>query len=91
MTDTRDQDARKQDGSPSSGQFTCPTCKRRVNRSTDGSSGLPRFFHFCSERCKLIDLGAWFDADYRIAAKPDDESEESLDPSCQPGRRVPGE
>jgi endogenous inhibitor of DNA gyrase (YacG/DUF329 family) len=34
------------------------------------------FFPFCSERCKLIDLGAWFDGDYRIPAHPADASDE---------------
>jgi endogenous inhibitor of DNA gyrase (YacG/DUF329 family) len=24
------------------------------------------FFPFCSERCRLIDLGAWLDEDYRL-------------------------
>ncbi len=43
----------------------------------EGSSGLPRFFPFCSERCKLIDLGAWFEADYRIPAKPEEDFEDS--------------
>jgi endogenous inhibitor of DNA gyrase (YacG/DUF329 family) len=58
-------------------EFTCPTCKRRVRVSQDDPSKLPRFFPFCSARCKWIDLGAWLDADYRIAAKPDEESEDS--------------
>jgi endogenous inhibitor of DNA gyrase (YacG/DUF329 family) len=35
-------------------------------------------FPFCSERCKLIDLGAWLDAEYRIPARPDEESEDAL-------------
>ena len=26
------------------------------------------YFPFCSERCKLLDLGAWFDEDHRIPA-----------------------
>lgn len=39
------------------------------------SMTLPRFFPFCSERCKMIDLGAWLDAEYRISSKPDDESD----------------
>jgi len=26
---------------------------------------------FCSERCKMIDLGAWAAEDYRIAGKDD--------------------
>ncbi|HNS21468.1 MAG TPA: DNA gyrase inhibitor YacG [Sedimentisphaerales bacterium] len=75
----RDPSSRERDRPEPSGRFVCPTCKRPVNRPTDGSSGLPRFFPFCSERCKLIDLGAWFDGDYRIPAKPDEESDESLD------------
>jgi len=33
------------------------------------------FFPFCSRRCKLIDLGRWFDERYRI------ESEEEPDAS----------
>jgi endogenous inhibitor of DNA gyrase (YacG/DUF329 family) len=32
----------------------CPTCSRSVEW-TEGSRWRP----FCSERCKLIDLGAW--------------------------------
>jgi endogenous inhibitor of DNA gyrase (YacG/DUF329 family) len=27
-----------------------------------------RYFPFCSERCRLIDLGAWLDGGYRIAS-----------------------
>lgn len=26
---------------------------------------------FCSERCKLLDLGAWFDGRHAIPAEPD--------------------
>ncbi len=25
-----------------------------------------RFFPFCSQRCRLLDLGAWLEGDYRI-------------------------
>lgn len=56
-------------------QVTCPTCKRRVRVQQTDSLALPRFFPFCSERCKMIDLGAWLDAEYRIAGKPDDQSD----------------
>jgi endogenous inhibitor of DNA gyrase (YacG/DUF329 family) len=34
---------------------SCPTCQRKVEWS-DESPWRP----FCSERCKLLDLGAWF-------------------------------
>jgi uncharacterized protein len=33
---------------------TCPTCQRPV----EWSEGFPHR-PFCSERCKLLDLGAW--------------------------------
>jgi uncharacterized protein len=56
-------------------QFTCPTCKHLVRVLQKDPSKLPKFFPFCSQRCKLIDLGAWLDADYRIVGKPDEEDE----------------
>jgi endogenous inhibitor of DNA gyrase (YacG/DUF329 family) len=72
-------------------RFVCPICKRPLNVAAEASGKLPRFFPFCSERCKLIDLGAWFDADYRIPAKPDEETEESAGedppPAPEPPRR----
>jgi uncharacterized protein len=39
----------------------CPTCRRPVEWSPD-SPHRP----FCSERCRLIDLGAWFNEDRGI-------------------------
>ncbi|MCX5647346.1 MAG: DNA gyrase inhibitor YacG [Phycisphaerae bacterium] len=56
-------------------RFTCPTCKRRVSAQKEAPLTLPEFFPFCSERCKMIDLGAWLDAEYRIPSKPDDQSD----------------
>jgi len=40
----------------------CPTCKKNFD-------GKPEWFPFCSERCKLLDLGAWANEKYRIAGK----------------------
>jgi hypothetical protein len=42
---------------------SCPTCGEVVRRG--GPADAP-FFPFCSERCKLIDLGKWFDEEHRI-------------------------
>jgi endogenous inhibitor of DNA gyrase (YacG/DUF329 family) len=68
-----------QPGNPRSDlQFTCPTCKRRVRVLQEDPSKLPRFFPFCSARCKWIDLGAWLDAEYRIPSKPEEGSEDSV-------------
>jgi endogenous inhibitor of DNA gyrase (YacG/DUF329 family) len=44
---------------------TCPTCGRELEWA-----GAP-FRPFCSERCRLIDLGAWFSEQRSI---PDDDA-----------------
>ncbi len=44
----------------------CPTCNKPV-KSEDNA-----FLPFCSERCKLIDLGAWFDEKYSVPGNPVD-------------------
>jgi endogenous inhibitor of DNA gyrase (YacG/DUF329 family) len=37
-----------------------------------------RFKPFCSERCKMIDLGAWANEEYRVAAvEQEDEVEDA--------------
>ncbi|MFB3915605.1 MAG: DNA gyrase inhibitor YacG [Terriglobales bacterium] len=46
----------------------CPTCKKVVLRTE-------REFPFCSERCRLIDLGKWASGGYVIStpiSDPDD-------------------
>lgn len=58
--------------------IVCPTCKRSLRVPAMEAADRPRFFPFCSERCRLIDLNAWLDADYRIVARPDEESEDAL-------------
>lgn len=48
----------------------CPQCKRDVTWS-----GASPWRPFCSERCRLIDLGEWFNEENRLggdaAADPD--------------------
>jgi endogenous inhibitor of DNA gyrase (YacG/DUF329 family) len=48
----------------------CPICKREVDESAKGQKG--GFFPFCSERCKLIDLGRWLSGKYQIPVRPQD-------------------
>jgi len=51
----------------------CPTCRKPVHWSEAN-----RFRPFCSERCRLIDLGAWAEERHRIPAEDSgDESEPS--------------
>jgi endogenous inhibitor of DNA gyrase (YacG/DUF329 family) len=49
----------------------CPSCRRAV---------LPRAknpcFPFCSDRCRLVDLGKWLGGEYRIPVAPPPESEQ---------------
>jgi len=42
----------------------CPTCKREVEWSKE-----QKWRPFCSERCKLIDLGEWASESHRIAGE----------------------
>lgn len=58
----------------------CPTCGSRVEWSEQS-----KWRPFCSERCKLIDLGAWADEQYTIASAPTTpiEFDESLLPEKQ--------
>jgi len=52
-------------------QSVCAYCRRRP---VD-----PAWRPFCSERCKLADLGRWMSGDYRIPESPlpdDDEDAE---------------
>lgn len=59
-------------------QIKCPQCGLLTFYSTENS-----FRPFCSERCKILDLGAWASEKYSVPtpehadfAHPDKESEE---------------
>jgi endogenous inhibitor of DNA gyrase (YacG/DUF329 family) len=47
---------------------TCPICGK-VSDSED-KAAWPHY-PFCSDRCKLIDLGRWLREDYRIPTPPE--------------------
>jgi endogenous inhibitor of DNA gyrase (YacG/DUF329 family) len=51
----------------------CPTC----NRKTEWSDASP-FRPFCSERCRLIDLGAWLTEQRAIPGEPVPQPDDSL-------------
>lgn len=46
---------------------TCPTCGKE--HAWDASN---RFRPFCSERCRLIDLGKWANEEYRVEQRERD-------------------
>lgn len=47
---------------------TCRTCGKPIDASS-------RWFPFCSERCRLADLGRWFSGDYRVSRSVQAEDE----------------
>jgi len=57
----------------------CPTCKAPVEWG-----GQSPYRPFCSERCKLIDLGAWASEEHAIAGN---ELEDELFSGDLPGRQ----
>ncbi len=49
----------------------CPVCDVSVDLATTPT--VP----FCSDRCRLIDLGRWLDEAYGVPAPPVDEDDEA--------------
>jgi uncharacterized protein len=63
----------------------CPTCRKPgVVREANAA------FPFCSERCRLIDLGNWLGETYRVPlAEEDDQVEVAEDSSTPAGASNP--
>jgi endogenous inhibitor of DNA gyrase (YacG/DUF329 family) len=51
----------------------CPTCGKETQYQGN------EFRPFCSERCKLLDFGAWADEEYALAAEDQAVSEEEAE------------
>jgi uncharacterized protein len=51
----------------------CPQCGRKAEFTGN------EFRPFCSERCKLIDFGAWADGEYSLPAETTELTDEDLD------------
>ena len=51
-------------------KLRCPICKKAV-KSTDSD------FPFCSDRCRLVDLGKWASGAYRVSS-PVTDADESI-------------
>ncbi|MFY9317399.1 MAG: DNA gyrase inhibitor YacG [Burkholderiales bacterium] len=61
---------------------TCPRCGTQAPYSPEN-----RWRPFCSERCRVIDLGAWASEAYRVPVPPDAESETPPDADPDQERR----
>lgn len=51
----------------------CPTCKRETEYKDN------EFRPFCSERCKLLDFGAWADEEYALPTEETTLTQEDLE------------
>jgi endogenous inhibitor of DNA gyrase (YacG/DUF329 family) len=61
-------------------EHRCPVCHKTVKTPNPKQTEESGCFPFCSQRCKLIDLGAWLDAEYKIVSVPQSEvSEEPIE------------
>jgi len=50
----------------------CPHCGKRAEYSGN------EFRPFCSERCKLLDFGAWIDGEFRLPTESPELTEEDI-------------
>lgn len=44
-------------------EVKCPKCKKKFNYYSS------KFRPFCTERCKMVDLGHWFEETYAVASE----------------------
>ena len=57
----------------------CPVCKRIIPQDK-----ILKTAPFCSQRCKMVDLGNWLDEGYRIPAQDDELFSEDVEHSGSP-------
>jgi endogenous inhibitor of DNA gyrase (YacG/DUF329 family) len=64
----------------------CPICKAHIpDRPPPGRKS---FLPFCSQRCRLIDLGRWLGGKYQIPVRPDEPDDIAANP---PPSRLTGD
>jgi len=56
----------------------CPTCRRDVEWSPAS-----QYRPFCSDRCRLIDLGAWLTEQHKIPDEPGTAEDQLLSDSAE--------
>jgi hypothetical protein len=62
----------------------CPICKKEATEDNE-------FFPFCSERCKIVDLGNWASEKYVISTPVQAEESGESDQDPWPDRRGDGD
>ncbi len=61
----------------------CPQCRKPASLDTAN-----RFRPFCSERCKLLDLGEWFAEKHTIPVADSDADPDEAPPRAQDPERL---
>lgn len=64
---------------PEMSPYRCKTC----GKSCGYEGKPPEEFPFCCQRCKLIDLGKWFNGEYVIDSDPQPDDGEGDEPDCR--------
>ena len=57
--------------------LTCRRCGAAM--AVDDEVPLPRDFPFCTERCRLIDLGKWFDEEFKVSRAVQEQDLDTVD------------
>lgn len=57
----------------------CPQCEKEFSYYES------EYRPFCTERCKMIDLGHWFEESYRVPAKEKDNNQKELNEDSNQG------
>jgi endogenous inhibitor of DNA gyrase (YacG/DUF329 family) len=53
----------------------CPSCGRSFNVDATSEKSFP----FCSDRCRMVDLGRWLSEEYRVPVETERVVRESLE------------
>jgi len=56
----------------------CPVCRKIMDEAGQQNSREGGFYPFCCNRCRMLDLGKWFDGDYRIPVEVRPEEAEDI-------------
>lgn len=59
-------------------KVVCPVCKKQFEIDDLKKAIEKTEYPFCSERCKMVDLGKWLDADYKVT-RPVSGADEELE------------
>jgi endogenous inhibitor of DNA gyrase (YacG/DUF329 family) len=69
----------------------CPVCRKVMDKAGRQNSREGGFYPFCSNRCRMLDLGKWFDGDYRIPAEVRPEEAENISEETTKGESAASE